>query len=231
MLSVRNRAGRGTTFKSTQVFSNADNLDLNLDVTSIVQKFSSSLNSSQTYPSGIPNYGFILKNSDNVEENISGSYGNLQYFSADTHTIYPPRLAFKWDDSIHSYQSTSKTSGDLSVSLYSNKGEYNQNEVAKIKLHVRDKYPDRSFVTSSNYLNAGHFTTSSYYSIRDAHTEEVVIPFDDHNTKLSADSNGMYFNMYMNGLQPERHYRMLFKHVNDDGTQIYDDNYHFKVVR
>ena len=41
----------------------------------------------------------------------------------------------------------------------------------------------------------------------------------------------MYFNLYMNGLQPERYYRMLFKHINNDGTQIYDDNYHFKVVR
>ena len=221
----------GSTFKGTQTFSNADILDLDLDVTSIVQKFSASLNSSQTYPTGIPNYGFIIKNSDNVEENISSSYGNLQYFSADTHTIYPPRLVFKWDDSTHSKQSSAKTSGDLNVSLYSNKGEYNQNDIAKIKLHVRDKYPTRQFTSTSNYLNPGYFTTSSYYSIRDAHTEEVIIPFDDNNTKLSADGNGMYFNLYMNGLQPERYYRMLFKHINNDGTQIYDDNYHFKVVR
>ena len=221
----------GSDFKGTQIFSNADILDLDLDVTSIVQKFSASLNSSQTYPTGIPNYGFIIKNSDNVEENISSSYGNLQYFSADTHTIYPPRLVFKWDDSTHSKQSSAKTSGDLNVSLYSNKGEYNQNDIAKIKLHVRDKYPTRQFTSTSNYLNPGYFTTSSYYSIRDAHTEEVIIPFDDNNTKLSADGNGMYFNLYMNGLQPERYYRMLFKHINNDGTQIYDDNYHFKVVR
>jgi hypothetical protein len=221
----------GNTFKGTQTFSNANILDLDLDVTSIVQKFSASLNLSQTYPTGIPNYGFIIKNSDNVEENISSSYGNLQYFSADTHTIYPPRLVFKWDDSTHLKQSSAKTSGDLNVSLYSNKGEYNQNDIDKIKLHVRDKYPTRQFTSSSNYLNPGYFTTSSYYSIRDAHTEEVIIPFDDNNTKLSADGNGMYFNLYMNGLQPERYYRMLFKHINNDGTQIYDDNYHFKVVR
>ena len=106
-----------------------------------------------------------------------------------------------------------------------------RNDVAKIKIHVRDKYPNRSFVTSSNYLDVGYFTTSSYYSIRDAHTEEVIIPFDDNCTKLSADSEGMYFNLYMNGLQPERHYRVLFKHINNDGTQIYDNNYHFKVIR
>tara|TARA_R110002012_G_scaffold186348_3_gene353014 strand:+ start:1724 stop:3403 length:1680 start_codon:yes stop_codon:yes gene_type:complete len=180
---------------------------------------------------GVPNYGFVIKNIDNVEENISGSNGQLQYFSSDTHTIYPPRLAFKWDDSVHTFNSSAKLSGELAVSLYGNKKEYNQNDVAKIKLHVRDKYPTRQFITSSNYLDTGYFTTSSYYSIRDAHTEEIIVPFDDYNTKLSADSDGMYFNLYMNGLQPERYYRILFKHINNDGTQIYDDNYHFKVVR
>ena len=221
----------GNEFKSTQIFSNADLLDLNINVTSIVQKFSASLYNSQPYPVGIPNYGFILKSIDNVEENTSSSYGNLQYFSADTHTIYPPKLTFKWDDSIHEKQSSAKLEGDLSVSLYNNKREYNKNDVAKIKLHVRDKYPTRQFTSSSNYLNPGYFTTSSYYSVRDAHTEEVVIPFDDNCTKLSANNDGMYFNLYMNGLQPERYYRILFKHTNNDGTQIYDDNYHFKVVR
>ncbi len=221
----------GSLFKGTQTFSNADSLDLNVDVTNIVQKFSASINASQTYPTGIPNYGFILKNSDTIEENVSSSNGTLQYFSVDTHTIYPPKLTFKWDDSIHEKQSSAKLEGDLSVSLYNNKREYNKNDVAKIKLHVRDKYPTRQFTSSSNYLNSGYFTTSSYYSIRDAHTEEVVIPFDNYNTKLSANNDGMYFNLYMNGLQPERYYRILFKHINNDGTQIYDDNYHFKVVR
>ncbi len=221
----------GSEFKSTQTFFNANILDLDLDVTSIVKKFSSSLFASQNYPTGIPNHGFIIKNSDSIEENVSGSRGTLSYFSVDTHTIYPPRLSFKWNDSIHNLQSYAKTSGELNVSLYNNKNEYNQNDVAKIKIHVRDKYPNRSFVTSSNYLNPGYFTTSSYYSIRDAHTEEIVIPFDNNCTKLSADFQGMYFNLYMNGLQPERYYRILFKHINNDGTQIYDDNYHFKVVR
>jgi hypothetical protein len=41
----------------------------------------------------------------------------------------------------------------------------------------------------------------------------------------------MYFKIYMKGLQPERYYRVLFKHVNNEGTIIYDDNYHFKVIR
>ena len=50
--------------------------------------------------------------------------GELKYFSVDSHTIYPPRLAFKWDDSVHSSQSLAKQKGELSVSLYRNREEY-----------------------------------------------------------------------------------------------------------
>ena len=221
----------GSAFSSSQQFTNADNLDLNLDVTSIVQKFSASIFASQTYPTGITNNGFIIKYSDTIETDVSSSKGTLSYFSVDTHTIFPPKLTFKWDDSIHNLQSSAKTSGELNVSLYKNKEEYNINEEATFRINVRDKYPNRTFVTSSNYLNPGYFTTASYYSIRDAHTEEIIIPFDNEFTKLSADTNGMYFKLFMNGLQPERYYRLLFKHINNDGIEIFDNNYHFKVVR
>ena len=155
----------------------------------------------------------------------------MKYFSVDTHTIFPPKLCFKWDDSTHNFTSQAKQSGELSVSLYRNKEEYNQNDEAIFRIHVRDKYPTRQFTSSSNFLNPGYFTTSSFYSIRDAHTEEVIIPFDTKFTKLSADSEGMYFKVHMNGLQPERYYRVLFKHTNNEGTEVYDDNYHFKVIR
>ncbi len=221
----------GSCFTSTQQFLNNADLDIDLDVTCLVQKFSASLFAGQTYPTGVSNNGFLIKHPDSVEENTSSSFGEMQYFSVDTHTIYPPKLCFKWDDSVHTKQSTSKKSGSLNVTLYKNKQEFNQNDEALLRIHVRDKYPNRTFSTTSNYLNVGYFTTSSFYSVRDAYTEEEVIPFDDDFTKMSADDKGMYFKLYMNGLQPERYYRILFKHKNNDGTTIYDNDYHFKVVR
>ena len=221
----------GSLFQGSQQFLRGDNLDTNIDVTTIVQKHSASLFANSTYPTGISNHGFLIKQPDSVETNTSSSFGEMKYFSVDTHTIYPPKLCFKWDDSVHGLQSSAKQSGELNVSLYRNKEEYNQNDEAKFRIHVREKYPIRQFASSSNYLNPGYFTTSSFYSVRDAHTEEEIIPFDNNFTKLSADSEGMHFKVYMKGLQPERYYRVLFKHINNDGTVIYDDNYHFKVVR
>ena len=79
-------------------------------------------------------------------------------------------------------------------------------------------------------FTVNYFTSKSFYSLEDYATEEVIIPYSSH-SKLSADSEGMYFKLYMKGFQPERYYRILFKHVNDENTIIYDDNYFFKVVR
>tara|TARA_R110001592_G_scaffold113201_2_gene312063 strand:+ start:290 stop:1459 length:1170 start_codon:yes stop_codon:yes gene_type:complete len=221
----------GSLFQGSQQFLRGNNLDTDIDVTSIVTKHSASLFTSDTYPTGIENQGFLIKQPDSVEENTSASFGEMKYFSVDTHTIYPPKLCFKWDDSIHNKQSSAKQNGELSVSLYRNQEEYNQNSEATFRIHVRDKYPIRQFASSSNYLNPGYFTTSSFYSIRDAHTEEEIIPFNNSYTKISADSEGMYFKIFMRGLQPERYYRVLFKHTNNEGTRIYDNKYHFKVVR
>ena len=221
----------GSLFQGSQQFLRGDNLDTDIDVTSIVQKHSASLFANSTYPTGIFNNGFLIKQPDSVEENTSSSFGEMKYFSVDTHTIYPPKLCFKWYDSTHNKQSSAKQSGELSVSLYRNQELYNQNSEATFRIHVRDKYPVRQFASSSNFLTPGYFTTSSFYSVRDAHTEEEIIPFDDNFTKLSADSDGMYFKIFMNGLQPERYYRILFKHTNNEGTRVYDNNYHFKVVR
>ena len=221
----------GSGFTTTQQFLVGDSLDTNFNVTDIVKKFSASLFNSSTYPTGIVNNGFLIKKPNIVEENTSASFGELQYFSVDTHTIHPPKLCFKWDDSTHDKQSSAKQSGELFVSLYRNKEEYNQNDEAIFRIHVRDKYPTRQFASSSNFLNVGYFTTASYYSVRDAHTEQEIIPFDTSYTKLSADNDGMFFKLFMKGLQPERYYRILFKHINNDGTKVYDDKYYFKVVR
>jgi hypothetical protein len=223
----------GSGFQANQQFLAGNSLDTNFDVTNIVTKFSQSYFNDEQYPTGISNQGFLIKQIDSVESNVSTSFGELQYFSQDTHTIYPPKLCFKWDDSKYdqNYANTAsgkiKASGSLNVLLYNNKKEYNQNDEALFRFHVRDKYPTRTFSTTSNYLNVGYLLSTAYYSIRDAHSEEEIIPFDTSYTKISADQESSYFKFYMNGLQPERYYRILIKHTNNDGITIYDEDYFF----
>ena len=65
--------------------------------------------------------------------------------------------------------------------------------------------------------------------------EEVIIPYGS-GSKISCDSTGNYFNLFMDGLQAERNYRFCVKVVSGSGTtdeqiNFYDDNYEFRVVR
>ena len=61
-------------------------------------------------------------------------------------------------------------------------------------------------------------------------TNEFVITFDTQYTQLSSDSEGNYFDIYMNGLEPERYYQILIKTNINGSTIIYDDSYYFKVI-
>ena len=61
-------------------------------------------------------------------------------------------------------------------------------------------------------------------------TNETVINFDNQFTKLSCDSSGNYFDLYMNGLEPERYYKILIQTTISGSTIVKDDNYIFKVV-
>lgn len=222
----------GSGFEVTKSYSYVEQLDLDFDVTSPITKFYSASYLSSTYPDGITNNGFILKRSESQEFNTVLD-SRLNFFSLDTHTIYPPYIDISWDDSVYDTGSATDNTilktGDIFVTLRNNKLEYRQGEEIKFRLNVRELYPTRRFVTSSNYLDVKYFTSKSYYSVIDYITKDTVIPFDDH-TKLSADSQGMYFKIYMNGLEAERYYRLLFKHENNDGIVIYDDDYYFKVI-
>ena len=223
----------GSGFEVTRTYGYGDNLDLSFDLTNPILKHVSNSLYSSTYPNGISNNGFIIKRADSQEFTAIDD-GELNYFSVDTHTIFPPYLDISWDDSSYdtdlATDSTILKTGEIFTTLRNNKGSYKTVEEPKFRLNVRELYPTRKFVTSSNFLDVKYFTSKSYYSLVDYATEETIIPFGEE-SKLSADAEGMYFKLYMQGLQEERYYKFLFKHENNDGIKVYDDDYYFKVVK
>ena len=73
------------------------------------------------------------------------------------------------------------------------------------------------------------------YSIVDAYTGDTVIPFGEGSV-VSADTTGNYFNLWLNGLLPERFYKIEIKVVSGSGTldetiQYFDDFQSFKITR
>ena len=206
---------------ASQDFTYVSDKDISMDVTDIVQDWNSG---------SVVNDGFIVKHSASIE--FSSSYVQTQYFSVDTHTIYPPELEFKWDDSSYATPLTAVTSSDFVLAFTNLKSEFEDSGVYNFRIKTRDKYPARAFQTSSVYLNTKVLPTSSYWGLKDAKTDEMVVDFDTSYTKISADSGSNYFTVYMDGLEPERYYQLIVKTVIGDETLIIEDkgNY-FKVVR
>lgn len=216
--------GSWTNEYVTQSFGYRDNKDIDVDVTNIVNTW---FNSTQL------NNGFIIKHPDNVEQSDT-SYIGLSFFSVDTHTIYPPSLEIKWDDSSYNTGSLSVVDNSNTViTLANNNGNYKYGTAKyKVTINARDKYPVRTFTTSSFYTTNKALPDTSYWAIQDAKTDDIVIDFDTDYTKISCDGTNSYFNLYMNGLEPERYYKVLIRTVLPDGESYDTDNdLIFKVVR
>lgn len=212
----------GISLEFTQSHALNSTNDVNINVTKAVQLFNAGT---------IDNNGFILKLPNDLEYNTTSSI-RLKYYGVDTNTIYPPFLEFKWDDSTYSTGSLSVLSNNISIiNLTNNKGKYVDNGKQRFRISARPKYPVRSFTTSSAFLTNYALPAASYWGLRDENTEEMVVDFDTTFTKISCDSNGSFFDVYMDGLQPERYYRILVKTTLDGSTTVVDNQNIFKVVR
>ena len=211
-----------TEYSGSQSFLYSDNKDINIDVTSIVEQWNSG---------SIDNNGLILKLSDSIEDSSTPLI--TKFFSMDTHTIYPPYLEFKWDDSSYSTTLSEITSSNFSTSITNNRSEFLESSTYNFRIKSRDTYPSRAFSTTSVYTNSKSLPSTSYWALKDAKTEEMVIDFDTNYTKISCDNDSNYFKLHTNGLQPERYYQILFKTLLSNGEVVIidDKSNYFKIVR
>ena len=186
------------------------------------------------YNNEIENNGFIIQLSGSTDDVLStGSLYTMNFFSRDTNTIYPPYLELKWDDSTWNTGSlVTITDDNVLVTLGNNKEEYRETEYAKIRVYTRKRYPTRTFTTASLYAYNNSLPQTSYYSVIDLDTNETIIDFDSTATKLSSDSTSNYFNLYMNGLEPDRYYKILIKTIIGANVYVFDQpSFYFKVTQ
>ena len=216
--------------KVTQSFGNRSIKDIDINVTDIVNVWYSSSNNIGGY-TDIQNNGFIIKWEDVVEFSTNEAIQPImQFYSIDTNTIYPPQLEIKWDDSIYSTTLTEIDTTKVFVALDSNPGVFYEESVNRFRLNVRPEFPVRTFQTSSLFTDNFALPSASYYAIKDLDTNEFVVDFDENYTKISCDNISNYFDIYMNGLEPERYYKILIQTTINGSTIVKDDQYYFKVV-
>jgi hypothetical protein len=220
-----------TNLTPTQSFDLRTIKDINVNVSDIVKVWYSSSNSIGGY-TNIPNNGFIVKWENAVEFNSNDAVQPImQFYSVDTNTIYPPCLEIRWDDSSFITGSLLPvTSSNIFVSLDNNPGVFYKDSINKFRLNVREEFPIRTFQTSSLYTTNRYLNSGSLYAIKDLDTNEFVVDFDPESTKISCDASGNYFKIYMNGLEPERYYKILIQTSVNGSTIVKDDNYYFKIV-
>jgi len=211
--------------------------DMRMDVTDIIQNWLSG---------SIANEGFMIKRSGSISNAHTGSdegntdrFGNFSFFSSDTHTKYPPTLEVVWDDSKWSTGSLSALSQtnleDMVLYMKGLRPEYKEKSKIRFRVVGRERFPDKTYSTTPSDLTVKYLPSgSSYYSIADAETEDVIVPFGS-GSKVSCDSTGNYLNLWLNGYQPERYYTLRFRVVSGSGTadetdQYFDEGYTFKVT-
>jgi len=211
--------------------------DMRMEVTDIVNAWLSG---------SILNEGFMIKRSGSISNANTGSdegstdrFGNFSFFSSDTHTKYPPTLEVVWDDSKWNTGSLSPlTQTNLEDMVLYMKGlrpEYKEKSKARFRVVGRERFPDKTYSTTPSNLTVKYLPSgSSYYSIADAETNDVVVPFGT-GSLLSCDSTGNYFNLWLDGYQPERYYTLRYRVVSGSGTsdetdQYFDEGFTFKVT-
>jgi len=227
--STSSFAGGGVWYigsQASQSFDYYSPLDINVNVRSIVNNWSSST---------FNNYGFIIRQTQSQEfvDNFNQQV-TLKYFSRDTNTIYPPALQISWNDFSYSTGSnnpqTILNTLPATITLAQNPGVFYSESINRFRVNARPEYPVQLWQTESVYLNNYYLPTASYYAIKDLETNEYIVNFDTIYTKLSADTTSSYFDLYMNYLQPERYYTILIQSTINGSTIVFNDQYYFKVI-
>tara|TARA_A100001015_G_C15024550_1_gene729751 strand:- start:959 stop:2041 length:1083 start_codon:yes stop_codon:yes gene_type:complete len=213
-------------FECSQSFVN-ESTDIYMDITNIVSNSFDDLADTT--------HGILLQRS-NTQEQDDKRYGSLKFFSTETHTIYQPRLYSMWDDSIYTTTGLTAVSQteQLNITLDNLQEEYKKGSKVRVGFSARLLYPQRSYVTSSVDYSKSYVPETSYYSIIDGETGEVVIDYDSNYTKVSCDTNGNFFNLWMSSFIPERYYGINFKVIDrmySGSVEYYSPTQMFKVTR
>lgn len=213
----------------SQSFTYGQQSDISMDITTIVRSWLCGC---------VPNNGLILLSSFEVDTPpLQNTNGLLQFFSRETNTIYSPYIDVAWDDSVFNTGSLTPVTGSIQnvINLQYLKNQYKAGSVPKIFVFARDRYPLKQFnkaYQQPSMVTPKYLPTSSYYMIKDAESEEVIVGFDEY-TKLSCDpTQGNYFKLQTTGLPQERYMKIYIKSQYEDGSiDIVDTEKVFKIIR
>ena len=194
--------------------------DVRMDVSNMVYAWLSG---------SISNNGVVLMHGD---ESSSIDYGSLKFFSKETNTVHSPYLDMCWHDSVFSVGSADAIQiKDAVVNMKNMAAEYKFGSIVRMDVAARKRYPVKTFTNrSSDYVFPYYLPSSSFYQIKDAESEETIIPYDDY-TRLSFDGSGNYFMLDTSGLPIERYFKVEIRTEQSGSVLTFPVPTAFKVSR
>jgi hypothetical protein len=194
--------------------------DVRMDVTNMVYAWLSG---------SIVNNGLIVMHGD---ETSSIDYGSLKFFSKETNTVYSPYLDVCWDNSLFSTGSADSIQiRDAVVNMKNMAKEYKFGSIVRMDVSARKRYPVKTFTNkSSDYLFPYYLPSASFYQIKDAESEDTIIPYDEY-TRLSFDGSGNYFMLDTSGLPQERYFKVEIRSEQSGSFLTFTIPTAFKVSR
>ena len=209
---------------ASQSFSFNSSNTLNLNVTDAVKFW---------YNGTYNNNGLLI--SYRTSEITSSNYptANIQFYSSNTTTVFEPQLYIQWSGS-QVYSTGSMTictyEDDPIIYTRSFKGEYLKDKKVRVLLAARPKFPRPTFNQNSSFATMLALPSASYYQIKDAHNDQIIIPYSNY-TKINTNSSGSYFDFYTTMMYPERYYKFEVKSAFSDFTEYFSSNdFTFKII-
>ena len=163
---------------------------------------------------------------------VSGSIRfKTEWCSLDQNIVFSTGSLVVSKPKISSYNSINQ---NPSIKIVNLKQKYKSTEKTRIRLfginldnrvHTPVKLP---------VYEKSEFFEDVFYSVRDALTHETVIPFERslNGTRVSRDSEGMYFDLLMSTLFPGKNYNFEFLIISDGSEHVHTNaNISFRVEK
>lgn len=99
----------------------------------------------------------------------------------------------------------------LEISVTNSRKSYRKQDKSRFQIYAFDYDAAEDFEATRVPIEAKSVIfRDMHFRIRDFNNNEIIIPFDflDNSTRMSTDSDGMYFDLYMDSLPPGRVYNI-----------------------
>jgi len=160
-------------------------------------------------------FRFVHINYDPDYEDDSIIRGEIEYYSAETHTVYAPTL-FVASESVALCESGKET-GDFSLDtdyvLYHKnlRDTYQPDQTITFKFGARTLFPAATYGTASSELGNNYIPSTSTYNFKDVKSNELMLPSSMQETlAIESNASGHFIeNVPTNLFYPYRKYQLV----------------------